>query len=194
MLEGRQTHLSFLARLLSLLFLAATSGPAIGAGPAEPGALPEIELSEQVRTQLRQVHAEKRSRTAAQRKMSTVIVHEIRALKGDPEMIGIPRLEPAAALVASGRLHVDITASVTDSLLSSIRALGGTVESSFAQYDAIRAWVPVAGLESLAARPEVVRIGAAVILQPVNQWGIARHQLRHCGRDWIWNQSRSAFR
>jgi hypothetical protein len=56
---------------------------------------------------------------------------------------------------SAGGTLVDIKAKVTDAVLARIHGLGGSVISSFPQYDAIRASLPMDRLEELAAMPEV---------------------------------------
>lgn len=139
------------------LFALASAGIA-----AQPQNLEPIQLSEQVRAQLSRIYEEKASRSPALKKLSTSLVYEVRELRRDAQMVGVPRL-PAALEMRSGNLvQVDITAEVTPDLLSAIREAGGDVESSFPQYAAIRAWVPVDALETLAERVEVKRILEAI--------------------------------
>lgn len=129
---------------------------------AQPAKLQPVDISEQVRAQLSSVYEEKTSRSPALKKLSTNLVYEFRELRQDAQMVGVPRL-PAVLQMRSGNLvQVDITAEVTPALLKAIRQAGGEVESSFPQYDAIRAWLPVQSLETLADRAEVKRVFEAI--------------------------------
>ena len=64
---------------------------------------------------------------------------------------------------ANGRILVDIKATVTDSVLEQIRALGGSIVSTFPQYQSIRASVPLGHLTEVAAIPQVSFIRAAEV-------------------------------
>lgn len=156
------------------LFALASAGIA-----AQPQNLEPIQLSEQVRAQLSRIYEEKASRSPALKKLSTSLVYEVRELRRDAQMVGVPRL-PAALEMRSGNLvQVDITAEVTPDLLTAIREAGGDVESSFPQYAAIRAWMPIDALENLAERVEVKRIFEATppMLNKINtSQGDAAHR------------------
>jgi len=144
-----------------LLALAAAAATAQSALPAE-------ELSEQARTQLRTIYAEKASRTPAQKKLSTQLVYAVRELAGDPAMIGIPRLnDPRVeqARIQGLSLEVDMTAEVSETLLQEIRSLGGRIVNAFAEYRTIRAFLPLSAIEPLAERGDVTRIREAA--QPI---------------------------
>ncbi len=142
---------------LAVTFVLSTAGLA-----AQPQKLQPVDLSAQVRTQLSRIFEEKASRSPALKKLSTALVYEYRELRQDAQMVGVPRL-PAALEMRSGNLvQVDITAEVIPDLLRAIRLAGGEVESSFPQYDAVRAWIPVGALEAIAGRAEVKRIVEAI--------------------------------
>jgi hypothetical protein len=61
----------------------------------------------------------------------------------------------AVKIDADGRTTVDIKATVSDALLQQIKALGGNIISSFPQYHAIRASIPMDRLPDLASLPDV---------------------------------------
>lgn len=61
----------------------------------------------------------------------------------------------------SGRVLVDIKGEVTERLLSRIGEMGGSVVSSFPQYQEVRATLPLNELQDLASLPEVSFIGPA---------------------------------
>ena len=62
---------------------------------------------------------------------------------------------------ANGMVSVDIGATVTDDLLASIAAAGGTVDGSWPAYNSVRATLPVIQLETVAASPAVRSIRPA---------------------------------
>jgi len=65
-------------------------------------------------------------------------------------------------LSPADRVLVDIKAGVSEELLADIRQRGGNILNSFAQYQSIRAALPLKEIESVAARTDVVFIGPAV--------------------------------
>jgi subtilisin family serine protease len=116
--------------------------------------------SEAVR-QIRGLLVEKGGRTAAQRKIASHLIYAGKASRGEPIAADVPSLPVHVQADAGGRVLVDITARVSPAILGTIGALGGTVVSSFGQYTAIRAWLPLDRMEDLAAMPEVAAIRPA---------------------------------
>lgn len=127
---------------------------------APPPASP-LRLSQQARRQLNALKLEKMSRTPGQRKMASNLVLAARKAANQPLPTGFPEVNPNVA-GPDGKTLVDVNAKVTDALIARIRALGGEVVSSHPRYDAIRARVPVARLESLANEPDVRTIQPAI--------------------------------
>lgn len=70
-------------------------------------------------------------------------------------------LEPTVVIPASGLVLVDVTGQVTPGLLSQIQSAGGRVISSFPAMKALRAELPAASLEALAAHPDIQFISPA---------------------------------
>ena len=105
------------------------------AAPQQPGA-----------PQIAALLAAKAARTPAQRKISSDL---------------LTRAAPGAAEPRGARVLVDIRADVTPVLLARIRDLGGAVVNSVPRYRAIRARLPLAGLEPLAERADVQWIRGA---------------------------------
>jgi subtilisin family serine protease len=107
---------------------------------------------------LQQIQAlidEKAARTPAQRKIDSNLLLELKLRRGEPLRQAVPELQTGIAVDAEGKTVVDITAEVTQGVLDAIVALGGEVISSFPQYDAIRARLPLDRLEALARLPQV---------------------------------------
>ena len=122
------------------------------------------DLSPAVERQIRALLSEKASRTPAQSKMDSHLVHAARILRGeslDPDY-PTPRDALGTLLLDSRNyVEVDIRADVNPDLLALIGSLGGTVESAFPEYESIRATVPLVTLERIAGRAEVRQIRAA---------------------------------
>ena len=90
---------------------------------------------------------EKARRTPAQRKMDSQLLDALRSARGQP--------------AANEMVTVDIRAEVTPEVLARIRALGGAVINNVPRYRAIRARLPLAGVEPLAMLAEVRSIRVA---------------------------------
>ena len=98
--------------------------------------------------------AEKEQRTPAQKKVSSQLLDP--AQPSD----GVTVRETPTAGAADEVITVDIRADVTLAVLARIRALGGTVINSVGRYRAIRARLPLASVEKLAALDAVQSIRA----------------------------------
>lgn len=122
------------------------------------------QIAPQAQRQIAALFAEKVSRTPAQRKMSSRLVHAAKVLRGQPVHPDFPTLPNAlrsARVDARNFVEVDITANVTPELLSAIAVMGGAVTHSFKEYNAIRASLPLVAVEQLAARSEVRQVRVA---------------------------------
>ncbi|PYJ06892.1 MAG: hypothetical protein DME25_05285, partial [Verrucomicrobia bacterium] len=95
--------------------------------------------------------------------MESQLIHALKIHRHQPFASGLTGLEPDVALEPDGRVLVDLKATVTPALLQRINEGGGQVTSSFAQFNAIRALVPLHQLERLAAAREVRFISRAAV-------------------------------
>ena len=98
---------------------------------------------------------EKESRTPQQRKIDSQLLQAMRKRRDGELLPNVGGMRTGVQIDNEGFTLVDIKAKVTEAVLARIRALGGSVISSFPQYDAIRASLPIDRLEELAAMPEV---------------------------------------
>ena len=124
-----------------------------GAAPQQPGA-----------PQIAALLAAKAARTPAQRKIGSDLLTRAAAVAAGPpppDRQARADAAPGVAPPAAPAVLVDIRADVTPALLARIRDLGGTVVNSVPRYRAIRARLPLAGLEPLAERADVQWIRAA---------------------------------
>jgi hypothetical protein len=103
----------------------------------------------------------KAARTPAQKKISSNLLYELKKRRGDAIGHEFETLETSVEVDSNGETLVDIKAEVNETVLSRIQALGGKVISSFAQYQAIRARIPIEKIEVLAELPEVISIRPA---------------------------------
>ncbi len=127
------------------------SGMEVSAQEVSPEALKQVSLLMQ----------EKQSRTAAQKKIDSGLLLELRARRGDSLLRQLPQLRVPRRADAEGNVLVDINAVVDDNLLLYIESLGGKVHSSFARWQAIRATLPFDQLETLAGESAIRGIRAA---------------------------------
>ncbi len=112
--------------------------------------------------QIAALEREKASRTPAERKIDSQLLYANKMRQGLPIADGVLRQQVDLDRDTKGRILLDIKTTVSPALLQEIRALGGHVLDDFPQYRAIRAALPLAGMEKLAARPDVAFIEPAV--------------------------------
>lgn len=128
-----------------------------------PGRVPDIELlPAHTLAQIDALEAEKSRRTPVQNKMDSQLLFALRKDRGQPIVTGIRELSIDLDVDDAQRVLVDITATVSEPLLALIRGQGGRVVNAFAEYSAIRAWLPLSGTEQLAARSDVSFVQPAV--------------------------------
>ncbi|MHB8790394.1 MAG: S8 family peptidase [Desulfobulbaceae bacterium] len=149
--------------ILSLSFCAAAIilGPLPGLAQ-EKGTEPSLSLNPTVRKQLTALSLEKAGRTPAQKKMSSQLVMSIKARRGELKGTGLETIRPQVNVAPDETVLVDIDATVTPDLLAEIEKLGGRIVSSSAEYNAIRAYLPLEFSETLAGEEDVRFIKPAV--------------------------------
>ena len=115
-----------------------------------------------MRDQMKKIMTDKKSRNAIEQKISSQLlqaIREKRATKKDQS-----GLEPVNINAdKDGNLNVDIKADVTDSLISRIKALGGTIIFASKEYRSLRARINLSMVESIAAASEVRFVEPAAI-------------------------------
>jgi hypothetical protein len=104
---------------------------------------------------------EKASRTAAQQKLDSQIVLALKKMRGEAPFDHPSKLEPSVTVNPDGMVLVDIDGAVSVELLQTCRRSGGKVMTYSESAHSIRALLPLAKLESLAARPDVRFISPA---------------------------------
>lgn len=122
------------------------------------------QIAPSAQRQIAALLAEKASRTPAQRKMNSHLVHAARVLRGETFSPDFPIPKDALSAVhmdSRHRVEVDVKADVTPELLAYVGAIGGTVVNSFPQYHALRASLPLLAVEKLADRSEVKQVRSA---------------------------------
>jgi len=105
--------------------------------------------------QIGALEQEKSSRNAAQKKIDSNVLYTMRMLSGQSAAPGVPYLNTDVDLDEGNNIVVDITAQVSNQLLQKLASAGVTVLYSSVQYHSIRAIVPPAQMETIAAFAEV---------------------------------------
>jgi hypothetical protein len=108
--------------------------------------------------QIQALEQEKDSRTPAQQKIDSNVLYTIRMLQGKPAAAGVSYLYTGVDLDENNNVVVDIVANVTDQLLQQLKSAGAKVLDSKPAYRSIRAIIPPAQMENIAASPDVIFI------------------------------------
>lgn len=135
------------------------SGPGIGQASSANGSVSVSKpllaasnglISAAALKQIGMLEAEKAMRTPPQQKIDSQLLYARKMQNGVMVAEGVPRQRVNLDKDDQGRILLDIKADVSDALLQYIELLGGTVINVFPQYQAIRAAVPLQGIENLA--------------------------------------------
>ncbi|MEO8614876.1 MAG: S8 family serine peptidase, partial [Luteolibacter sp.] len=137
--------------LLALPFL---TGIALGQQPISPRAMAEMKA----------VVAEKETRSPSQRKMQSSLVYLAREAAGKKAVEGAPLLKSHIRREADGRVTVEISAPPSAALTKAITDLGGTVVYESERWKSVRATLPPAAVEAIAARADVKAINKAATM------------------------------
>ena len=98
--------------------------------------------------QIGELAREKRSRTAAQKKIDTQLLYALKQKRGETR--GVPSAPVDIKLDAAGRALVDITAKVAPGLVPRLERAGAVVLSQSPKYNTVRARVALEKLEAVA--------------------------------------------
>jgi hypothetical protein len=101
------------------------------------------------------------TRAAAERKINSRILQEIRRAEGGGASRGAPSGPTGVRIDAEKRAFVDVRADLSPALLTTLAGLGATVVSSSARDRSVLAWVPLAQIHRLASDAAVVAIEPA---------------------------------
>lgn len=130
----------------------------LGAVPAWSASQP---LPSSTLDQIRALQDDKGRRTPLERKLDSQLLHACRQHRGQLPVPGAEHLNPRLHLRQGDDVLLDFKADVTLELLQEIRRLGGRILNSFPQHKSIRAWMPLASIEPVAALPGVQKIRPA---------------------------------
>jgi hypothetical protein len=104
---------------------------------------------------------DKAARTPAQQKISSRLLYAVRLYGGELKSMEDLKRRSSVKVDADGTTLVDIKAQVTEAVLARIEAVGGKIISSFPEYQAIRARIPLDQIEPLAEMAQVIFIRPA---------------------------------
>jgi PKD repeat protein len=135
-------------------------------------------LSDNALNQIQALHAEKASRSPAQHKLDSQLIYAAKQRRGISIAAGVPLLRADIQFAPDGRVLVDINANVTPTLTGMIEALGGEVISSFPQFNAVRALMPLEQIEPFASLSDVkfVRRADEAETQTITSEGDVTHR------------------
>lgn len=108
--------------------------------------------------QMQALQQDKASRTPAQRKIDSNIIYTMRMLAGQSAAPGVPYLYTGVDLDEKDNIVVDMVANVTDELLQRLADAGAQVLYTNRALRSIRATIPPAQIEGIAALPDVIFI------------------------------------
>lgn len=134
------------------------------------------ELSAQAQSQIGSLLAEKEARTPTQQKLDSQLIYAAKMQRGQAISSAVETLQVSLPEDSTGQVLVDIDATVSRALLKSIGAAGGSVESSFPQYHTLRARLPLAQIEAIAASADVrfIRPAVEASVEGVPEGGLAQ--------------------
>ena len=174
----RISPLLVLSVFVTLLFFIFGSVHGTASGPASdptrltpapntlPAALPETrkaladqepapEIAQSAREQIQALLEEKEARTVAQQKIDSQLLYAIKMRRGASIARNVPSLTVGVGADAAGVVTVDITATIDDQLLDSLRGMGVEVSHVFSEYNSLRAVASLEQLETIASLSQV---------------------------------------
>ena len=108
-------------------------------------------ISPQALAQIAALNAEKASRTPAQQKISSRLLHAAKIARGEPIANGLQTLEIRLPDVNAVGAVVDVRVEVSQSLLNDMVRLGAELLDVNAQYQNVRVRIDLNQLEAIAA-------------------------------------------
>lgn len=120
------------------------------------------DIADKTKPQIAALQAETANRNPAQQKMSSHLLDALKASSTGAVSANAPMMKAGPLTRTDEGVLIDINAKVSDDLLGEIARLGGKVKSQHAEFDAVRASMPLESIEQLAAREDVRQILPAV--------------------------------
>ena len=119
--------------------------------------------SKVVAAQIAAIQQIKQNLTPAQRKMDSNLAFATVGQKNPAAVSSFASAMPNIATTSNGKILVDIKGQVSPALAQAIQKLGGNVIYQSARWNSVRAALPLASIESLAARSDVTRVAKAAL-------------------------------
>ena len=116
---------------------------------ATPAPSATQQISESAQQQIRAIVADKQTRSAAQRKISSSLLYAAKARRGERLAASVPALRSRVPVAADGRVDVEIFGQATKDLVETIEKIGGEILYGHDRSSTIRALVPADKLEAL---------------------------------------------
>ena len=119
----------------------------------------DVLARQQAGQQIQALMADKDNRTKAQQKLDSQLIYAARESATGIILATAPKLRHGLKQEIDGRILVNLQGTVSPGLLAAIQAAGGTVLNSYPADHLIVALLPLANIEPLAARQDVLFIG-----------------------------------
>jgi Subtilase family len=136
-------------------------------------------VSPEAAAQIQALLAGKAARTPVQRKIGSQLLYAARMARGQPVAPGLTSLRAAVQGDGAGRAKVDVRGAVDDALLKELEGLGGIPLDVQRARGALRAWLPLDAIETLAGLTAVTSVrpaGLAVTRQIDTSEGDVAHR------------------
>lgn len=158
---------NLLKRIVTIFLIILSVGLIFGSGKFFPGDKLKTKaqtvsdnktISPDALKQIEALTREKESRPPAQQKIDSRLLYQAKMSRGLAIADGVPTLETGLKVDEQGFIDVDIAANVNKKLLAVLEGMRAGIIASFPQYHSITARVPLAEVENLAAREDIIFI------------------------------------
>ena len=116
---------------------------------------PAREIDQSVWQQIQALLEEKETRTTAQQKIDSQLLYAIKMRRGESIAKSVQTLSVEVGADDAGLVTVDITATIDDQLLDSLRGMGVEISNVASEYNTLRAKVSLEQLETIAKLSQV---------------------------------------
>src|SRR5215831_13064840 len=117
--------------------------------------------SKTVVSQIATIQQIKQNLTPTQRKMDSSLAFASVGQKDPAAALAMGNASPRLATTTTGKVVVDVHGTVSPALVQAIQRSGGDVLYQSSRWNTIHAAIPLAGIDSVAARSDVVRVNTA---------------------------------
>ena len=156
--KGSSAFRALLAAFFLCAAMSTTSSTAQEAGGnsrSGPSVADFAQISPNAQQQIRDLLAEKQSRTPAQRKIGSSLIYMMKAQQGIRIAPTVSAFRPLAPQRADGLVDVEIRGKITKPLIEAVSRSGGKPIYGHVNGAILRALLPLRSLETLAARSDV---------------------------------------